>query len=33
MGLFKSKIAVWNPASGSREEELELLVDTGVSYS
>ena len=33
MGLFKSKLAVWNPASPSRIEELELLVDTGASYS
>ena len=33
MGLFKSKLAVWNPASPARVEELELLVDTGASYS
>ena len=33
MGLFKSKLAVWNPASPSKVEELELLVDTGASYS
>jgi aspartyl protease family protein len=33
VGLFKSKVAVWNPASPSRVEELELLVDTGASYS
>ena len=33
MGLFKSKLAVWNPASPSRVEELEILVDTGASYS
>jgi predicted aspartyl protease len=33
VGLFKSKLAVWNPASPSRTEELELLVDTGASYS
>ena len=33
MGLFKSKIAVWNPALPARVEELELLVDTGASYS
>ena len=31
--MFKSKLAVWNPASPSRVEELELLVDTGASYS
>lgn len=33
MGLFKSKLAVWNLASPSRIEELELLVDSGASYS
>ncbi len=33
MGLFKSKLAVWNPAMPSQVEELELLVDTGASYS
>ena len=33
MGLLKSKLAVWNPASPARVEELELLVDTGASYS
>ncbi len=33
MGLFKSKLAVWNPALPSKVEELELLVDTGASYS
>ncbi len=33
VALFKSKLAVWNPASPSRVEELELLVDTGASYS
>jgi len=33
VGLFKSKLAVWNPASPSRVEELEILVDTGASYS
>jgi aspartyl protease family protein len=33
VGLFKSKIAVWNPALPARVEELELLVDTGASYS
>ncbi len=32
VGLFKSKLAVWNPATPSRVEELELLVDTGASY-
>ena len=33
MGLFKSEIAVWNPAVPARVEELELLVDMGASYS
>jgi len=33
VGIFKSRLAVWNPASPSRVEELELLVDTGASYS
>jgi len=33
VGLFKSKIAVWNPALPARTEELEVLVDTGASYS
>ena len=33
VGLFKSKLAVWNPAMPSQVEELELLVDTGASYS
>ena len=33
MGLFKSKVAVWNPASPAKVQELEVLVDTGASYS
>jgi aspartyl protease family protein len=33
VGLFKSKIAVWNPVVPAKVEELELLVDTGASYS
>jgi aspartyl protease family protein len=33
VGRFKSKLAVWNPATPSRVEELELLVHTGASYS
>jgi predicted aspartyl protease len=33
LGLFKSKIAVWNPAAPAKVEELELRVDTGASYS
>jgi predicted aspartyl protease len=32
VGRFKSKLAVWNPATPSSVEELELLVDTGASY-
>ena len=32
VGRCKSKLAVWNPATPSRVEELELLVDTGASY-
>jgi predicted aspartyl protease len=32
VGLFKSKLAVWNPASPTKVEELELLVDKA-SYS
>ena len=33
MGLFKSKVVVFNPAAPAKLEELELLVDTGASYS
>ena len=33
MGRFKSKLAVWNPATPSRVEERELLADNGASYS
>ena len=33
VGRFKSKRAVWNPATPSRVEELELLVATGARYS
>jgi len=32
VGWFKSRSAVWNPASPSRVEELELLVDAGASH-
>jgi len=33
MGLFQSKLAVWNPASPGRIEEFDLWVDTGAAYS
>jgi predicted aspartyl protease len=33
VGLFKSKLVVWNPAAPSRVEALELMVDAGASYS
>ena len=33
MGLFKSRLAVWNPAAPGRTEEFELWVDTGAAYS
>ena len=33
MGLFKSRLAVWNPAIPARTEEFELWVDTGAAYS
>ena len=33
MGLFTSKLKVWNPAAPERVEEVELWVDTGASYS
>jgi len=33
MGLFNSRLRIWNPASPERKEEAELLVDTGASYS
>jgi len=33
MGTFTAKLRIWNPAEPSRVEELELLVDTGASYS
>ncbi len=33
MGLFQTKLAVWNPTAPSRAEEFELWVDTGAAYS
>jgi aspartyl protease family protein len=33
MGIFSAKVRVWNPAAPSRVEELELMVDSGASYS
>lgn len=33
MGLFKSRLVVWNPAGPARTEEFELWVDTGAAYS
>ena len=33
MGIFTAKMRVWNPANSSPAEEIEVLVDTGASYS
>jgi predicted aspartyl protease len=33
MGLFQTRLAVWNPAMPGRKEEFELWVDTGAAYS
>ncbi|MFZ0773578.1 MAG: hypothetical protein ACLP56_11780 [Candidatus Sulfotelmatobacter sp.] len=33
MGIFSAKLRVWNPASSTPAEELEVMVDTGASYS
>ena len=33
MGVFTTKLRVWNPSEPTRIEELELWVDTGASYS
>jgi predicted aspartyl protease len=33
MGIFTAKMRVWNPANVSPGEEIDVLVDTGVSYS
>ncbi len=33
MGLFTTKLTVWNPAQPARAAELQVWVDTGASYS
>jgi len=33
MGTFTAKLRVWNPATPSRVEELEVIVDTDAAYS
>ena len=33
MGVFTTKLTVWNPTDPARVEEFELWVDTGASYS
>jgi predicted aspartyl protease len=33
MGTFSAKLRVWNPASPSRVEEMDVIVDTGAAYS
>jgi predicted aspartyl protease len=33
MGLFQTKLSVWNPAAPGRAEDFELWVDTGAAYS
>ena len=33
MSVFSAKLVVWNPSELSRSEEIEVLVDTGASYS
>jgi len=33
MGTFSAKLRVWNPAMPGRVEELNVIVDTGASYS
>lgn len=33
MGVFAAKLTVLNPALPSRSEEIEVMVDTGASYS
>jgi hypothetical protein len=32
MGIFSAKLRVWNPATSTPAEELEVMVDTGASY-
>jgi predicted aspartyl protease len=33
MGLFQTKLAVWNPAAPGQTQEFDLWVDTGAAYS
>ena len=33
MSVFSAKLIVWNPTELSRSEEIDVLVDTGASYS
>jgi predicted aspartyl protease len=33
VAVFNNKLKVWNPSDPSHEEEFDLLVDTGASYS
>jgi predicted aspartyl protease len=33
MGLFSSKVTVWNPAVPGSAVDLDLMVDTGAGYS
>ena len=33
MGVFKTKMIVWNPAVGERAEEFDVSVDTGAAFS
>ena len=33
MSVFSAKLIVWNPTEPSRSEEIDVLVDTGASYS
>ena len=33
MGVFSSRLRVWNPASPSQVAELDAMVDTGAAYS
>ena len=33
MGTFSANLRVWNPASPSHVEEMDVIVDTGATYS
>ena len=33
MGVFKVKARIWNPLNPSRSRDVELLVDTGATYT